>query len=68
MNTWCQQHNVPKGDIQPLHKIWKFARAWYGNHLNPHWAKWTVQEAKEMFAEFGLTHPVWNLGSETSRF
>ena len=68
VDAWCRQHNISKGDVQSLSKIWKFAQSWYGNHLNPQWVKWTLAEAKEMFAEHGLTHKIWNLGDGTSRF
>ncbi len=68
VDEWCSQHNIPKGDVQPIDKIWAFAQAWYGNHLNPNWQKWTIQEAKELFDRFGLQHEVWALGNSEERF
>lgn len=68
VDQWTKQHNIPKGDIQPVTTIWEFAQRWYGNHLNPHWEKWTMQEAKEIFAEFNLTHRIWDIESLSSRF
>jgi hypothetical protein len=68
VDSWTKRHNIPKGDIRPIDKIWKFSKKWYGNHLNPDWKKWTMKEAKEMFLEFKLTHEVWDLQNSNSRF
>jgi hypothetical protein len=45
---------IPKGDVQPISKIWEFSKEWYGNHLNPNWQKWTSEEAAQIFEKFGL--------------
>ena len=68
VKDWSGRHNIPLGDIQPIQKIWEFSKVWYGHHLNPNWVKWTVEEAKSIFAEFGLTHPTWELESSGQRF
>lgn len=68
VDRWCAEHHIAKGDIQPLSLIWQFAQAWYGNHLNPQWEKWTNQQAKEIFERFNLVHSVWQLPSTNTRF
>lgn len=68
IDTWSKKHKIPKGDFQPIEKVWQFSKKWYGNHLNPNWEKWTVDEARQIFAEFGLEHPIWNLGNSKERF
>lgn len=68
IDAWCKEHNIPKGDIQPIQNIWEFSKKWYGNHLNPNWTKWTIQEAKELFAAYELNHPVWKLENSKERF
>jgi hypothetical protein len=68
VDLWTKRHNIPKGDIQPINKVWEFSKKWYGKHLNPNWKKWTMKEAKEMFLEFNLTHEVWDLENFISRF
>jgi len=52
IDEWTKRHDIPKGDIQPIENIWNFSKKWYGNHLNPEWTKWTIEEAKQMFKEF----------------
>jgi hypothetical protein len=68
VEAWSKKHNIPKGDLQPIEKIWRFSKKWYGNHLNPNWTKWTVEEAKAMFKEFDLTDKIWSLDNSTERF
>jgi hypothetical protein len=68
INHWTKRHNIPKGDIQPIEKIWAFSRKWYGKHLNAEWTKWSVDQAKEIFREFELEGKIWNLGESNERF
>ena len=68
INTWSQRHNIPKGDIQPIANVWEFSKKWYGNHLNPAWEKWTMQEAQNIFREFNLTNKIWQIEASDSRF
>lgn len=68
IDQWSSRHHIPKGDIQTTDKIWQFSKKWYGNHLNPAWTKWTQEEAKAMFEEFGLTHAIWKLEASKGRF
>ena len=68
VEIWSKKHNIPKGDIQPIENIWNFSKKWYGNHLDPNWNKWTMEEAKELFKEFELDNEIWHLGDSTERF
>lgn len=68
VEEWSKKHNIPKGDIQSIEKIWSFSKKWYGNHLNPEWTKWTIEEAKQIFNEFELQNKTWDLGSSKERF
>jgi hypothetical protein len=68
IDRWCQQHRIPKGDVQSITKIWEFAKVWYGNHLNPDWKKWTAEEAQRIFEQFGLTDDIWKIPVSDTRF
>lgn len=68
IEEWTKKHNISKGDIQPIEKIWNFSKKWYGNHLNPNWKKWTIEEAKEIFNEFDLKNKIWQLEDSNERF
>lgn len=68
IDDWCMRHDINKGDVQPIDTIWQFSKVWYGNHLNPEWQKWDLEQAKDIFSQFGLTHSVWNLPDGKERF
>lgn len=68
INNWTKRHNIPKGDIQPITNVWAFSKKWYGNHLDPGWEKWTMQEAKDIFLQFNLTNRIWDIAATGSRF
>jgi len=68
VDKWALQHDIPKGDVQSLDKIWQFAKAWYGSHLDPNWEKWTLEEAKQMFKVHGLVHEIWDVEKSEERF
>lgn len=65
---WCADHRIGRGDVQPLDTIWEFSKVWYGNHLNPAWKKWSNEEARQIFEEFGLSGPIWHIPASTERF
>ena len=68
VDLWCAAHRIPKGDVQPLSRIWEFSKAWYGNHLNPSWTKWTTEQAAQLFKQFDLKGQVWDIPSSQGRF
>jgi len=68
IDEWSNKHRISKGDVQPITKVWEFAKVWYGNHLNPQWQKWTAKEAKAIFDQFGLTSKTWMMPDSALRF
>ena len=68
VDAWCCRHDIPRGDLQPIERIWEFSKVWYGNHLDPEWKKWTLQEAKGIFRKFALTSDTWALEATGERF
>ncbi len=65
---WSARHGIARGDVQPIGRIWEFARVWYDNHLSPDWTKWTTDDARAIFERFGLTGPIWRMPESTTRF
>ena len=68
IDKWCRRHHITKGGVQPLSKIWEFAKVWYGGHLNFNWKKWTTEEAQRIFDKFDLTGAIWDIPVSDSRF
>ncbi len=65
---WCMRHHLPRGDVQPVSKVFELAQRWYAEHLRPDWTKISLTEARSLFAELGFTHPVWLLPSTVEGF
>jgi len=66
--AWSARHGLAPGDAVPIDRVLALARVWYGRHLDPAWRKWTIEEARAMFAGAGLTSPIWDLPSASGRF
>ena len=68
IDSWCERHQIPKGDVETVSRIWNFAKAWYGNHLSRTWKKWTEEEAVQLFKMHGLGGPIWTIPVTGRRF
>ncbi len=68
IDAWCARHGIAKGDVQPIEKVFRFAQVWYGRHLDADCRKWTADEARAIFARFGLTGPIWDIPTSAARF
>lgn len=63
METWCRERNTPPGGLLSLDTAWRLAVAWYHDRLEPSWRRKTLEEAKQLFTELGMTVPFWELGA-----
>jgi len=68
VDRWCRRHHIARGDVRDVDVVWRFARAWYGRHLDADWRKWTTDEAAALCARFGLDGDIWRLSAGTDRF
>ena len=68
VNAWSRRAGIPRGDVRPLSVVAAFARDWYATALDPHWRKWTVAEARALFARHGLDGPIRDLPESGERF
>lgn len=68
VERWCRQYGMKQGDVQPIEKVWEFAKVWYGKHLDADWKKWSVDEARLIFQKHGLVSDIWQLPDSDSRF
>lgn len=61
VDDWCTRRGVARGAVEPVARVWRFGREWYGRHVDDDWRKWTVTEAAAIFARHGLVGPTWDL-------
>lgn len=65
---WADRHGFTLGEVLPLAQLGDLARRWYGRHADRQWTKWTVAEAREIFAATGLTGRFWELPEAEGKF
>jgi len=68
IDAWAKRHNIARGDAQPIQRVYDLGAVWYGRHLDENWHKWTLDEAREIFAKLGLRGPIWDLPCSGERF
>jgi hypothetical protein len=61
VEAWSIRHGIPKGAVVPISQVMSLATAWYGGHAAPDWKKWSIDQARAIFARAGLTGPFWDL-------
>ncbi|GAA3766092.1 hypothetical protein GCM10022270_27600 [Terriglobus aquaticus] len=61
INQWCERHGQTYGEAVTLERTAALARRWYGPYARASWRKWTVEQAREIFNESGLTSPFWEI-------
>lgn len=68
LRDWCGRYGLPSGEAVPLQTVADLAQAWYGSHASPHWRKWTVTQAQEIFSRVGLRSEFWQLQMRQGQF
>ncbi|MEE1543385.1 MAG: alkylmercury lyase family protein [Alphaproteobacteria bacterium] len=61
VRSWCFRHGIVIGDVRSIDTVARFAGDWYERHRDKDWQKWTVAEARELFARHGLSGQIWEL-------
>lgn len=66
--AWAARHGFAPGEVLPLGQLADLARRWYGRHADANWTKWTIRQAREIFAACGLTGEFWSLPGDDGKF
>lgn len=61
VDRWCHRHDLPKGAVVPLERMWLFAQDWYGDYIRKPWCKRSSPEVAEIFERHGFTSPFWSM-------
>jgi hypothetical protein len=61
VQAWCSEQGLPLGGLLSLDTAWRLAQAWYHDRLEPLWLRKTLEEAKRLFTELGMTSSFWDL-------
>lgn len=66
VDEWSRRHAIQKGAVVPIGQVAELARAWYGKYADRDWQKWSIVEAREIFARVGLSGSFWALPTPES--
>ncbi|KAJ4400885.1 hypothetical protein N0V91_008394 [Didymella pomorum] len=61
VDDWCRRHNMKKGAVVPLPKMWRFASAWYGDYVSKPWHKRSKEEVGQVLEDNELTTDFWSI-------
>lgn len=61
VDRWCAARDLPRGAVISPEQVWRLARGWYRDKVNPAWRRHTLEEAVALFDEVGLTGEFWAL-------
>lgn len=59
ITDWCRRHNMPKGEILSIEKVWELSKLWYGDYLDPNFQVKTKEKANAIFTHCKLTSDFW---------
>jgi hypothetical protein len=62
--AWCQQQQVPQGQILTLDQVWQLSQRWYGDRLSPDFVGRSAEQVEAIFHEVGLIDSFWRLALE----
>lgn len=66
--AWTRRHGFQLGQVLPITQLGDLARRWYGRHADPGWVKWSLPQARDIFAQCGLTGEFWSLPGGEGKF
>jgi hypothetical protein len=59
---WCSRQRLRPGAVVSLDALWRLAKAWYGDRLDPAWRPRSREQSQAILDAVGLTGPFWRLG------
>ncbi|MBX3735173.1 MAG: hypothetical protein KF715_00660 [Candidatus Didemnitutus sp.] len=65
---WTHRHGFKLGQVLPIAQLGDLARRWYGRHADRAWTKWSIAQARDIFAQSGLTGEFWSLPGGDGKF
>ena len=61
MDAWLERTGHSRGAVVSLEQMWALVQPWYAGRLEADWRGRSVEEARTILTEVGLTGPFWRL-------
>lgn len=59
VEAWCKRHGFPSGEVIDIATGIALAQAWFGDYLEPTWARKSPDEVQQLFRSLGLNSAFW---------
>ncbi len=59
LNEWLTSNRAERGAVLSIPQLWELSQRWYANRMSSEYHGRTVEQAKEVFKEAGLTSHFW---------
>jgi hypothetical protein len=59
LNEWLVAQESPRGAVLSIPQLWELSQRWYQDRMSPQYHGRTIEQAQEIFKEFGLTAEFW---------
>ena len=66
VNRWRELQCLTTGEVFTTVQLWRLAKAWYTDRLDPNWRRRTPEEAEQVFSEIGLSGDFWRLRTDAA--
>ena len=59
LNEWLTSNHAERGAVLSIQQMWELSQRWYEGRMSPEYHGRTIEQAKEIFQEAGLTSEFW---------
>ena len=59
LNEWLAAQRAQRGAILSIPQLWELSQSWYQDRMSPEYHGRTIEQARKIFKELGLTSEFW---------
>ena len=59
LEEWLASRQAERGAVLTIPQLWNLSQPWYGDRISPDFRGRTLEQARQIFTEAGLTSPFW---------
>ena len=59
LSEWLASKNAERGAVLTIPQLWELSQRWYQDRMSPDFHGRTMEQARDIFKEVGLTSAFW---------
>ena len=59
LQEWLATHNMKRGATLTIPQLWELSQRWYRDRMSPEYHGRSLEQARKIFEEVGLTSEFW---------